>query len=88
MKNPPGKSFLDGLGNGLGYSVVLFFVGFFRELFGKGSVFGVNLMALNTEGGWYQSNGLMLLPPSSFFLIGLFIWLVRTWKKDQVEKEG
>lgn len=88
MKNTPGKSFLDGIGNGLGYSVVLIFVGFFRELFGKGSVFGVNLMQLNTEGGWYQSNGMMLLPPSSFFLIGLFIWLVRTWKKDQVEEEG
>ena len=88
MKNPPGKSFLDGIGNGLGYSVVLIFVGFFRELFGKGSILGVNVMTLNTEGGWYQSNGMMLLPPSSFFLIGLFIWLVRTWKTDQVEKEG
>ena len=88
MKNTPGMSFLDGIGNGLGYSAVLIFVGFFRELFGKGSVFGVNLLQLNTEGGWYQSNGMMLLPPSSFFLIALFIWLVRTWKKDQVEKEG
>lgn len=88
MKNGPIQSFLDGIGNGLGYSVVLIFVGFFRELFGKGAIFGVSLMPLNTDGGWYQSNGLMLLPPSSFFLIGLFIWLLRTWKKDQVEKEG
>jgi Na+-transporting NADH:ubiquinone oxidoreductase subunit D len=88
MKNSPGISFLDGLGNGIGYSVVLIFVGIFRELFGKGSFFGINLMTLSTEGGWYQSNGLMLLPPSSFFLIGLFIWLVRTWKTDQVEKQG
>lgn len=88
MKNGPGISFLDGIGNGLGYSAVLIFVGFFRELFGKGSIFGVSVMQLNTEGGWYQSNGMMLLPPSSFFLIGLFIWLLRTWKKDQVETEG
>lgn len=88
MKNGPGMSFLDGIGNGLGYSVVLIFVGFFRELFGKGSVFGVNLLPLSTEGGWYQPNGMMVLAPSSFFLIGLFIWLVRTWKTDQVEKEG
>lgn len=88
MKNGPGMSFLDGVGNGLGYSLVLIFVGVFREFFGKGSLFGVNIMSLNTEGGWYQSNGMMLLAPSSFFLIGLFIWLVRTWKTDQVEKQG
>ena len=88
MKNSVGASFLDGLGNGLGYSAVLIFVGIFRELFGAGSLFGFNIFALSTEGGWYQTNGLMLLPPSSFFIIGVFIWLLRTWKKDQVEHEG
>jgi Na+-transporting NADH:ubiquinone oxidoreductase subunit D len=86
MKNSVGMSFLDGLGNGLGYAAVLVFVGFFRELFGSGSIFGYNLLNLSTDGGWYVSNGLMLLPPSSFFVIGVFIWLLRTWKKDQVEK--
>ncbi len=86
MQNPPLPSFLDGIGNGLGYSVVLLFVGFLRELFGSGSLFGVEILPLVTNGGWYYSNGLMLLPPSAFFVIGGFIWLLRTWKKDQVEK--
>ena len=85
MKNPVGTSFLDGIGNGLGYSVVLVFVGFFRELFGSGSLFGIKLLETTNDGGWYLANGLMLLPPSSFFLIGSFIWLLRTWKTDQVE---
>lgn len=88
MKNSVGASFLDGLGNGLGYSAVLIFVGIFRELFGSGSLFGFQLLQVTTEGGWYQTNGLMLLPPSSFFIIGIFIWLLRNWKKDQVEHEG
>lgn len=88
MKNGPGKSFLDGIGNGLGYSIVLIFVGFFRELFGKGSVFGVSVLSPTTEGGWYQPNGLMVLAPSSFFLIGIFIWILRTWKTDQIEEDG
>ncbi|SMF11682.1 NADH:ubiquinone reductase (Na(+)-transporting) subunit D [Pseudobacteriovorax antillogorgiicola] len=88
MKNAPGKSFLDGIGNGLGYSIVLIFVGFFRELFGKGTIFGVNIMTPVTEGGWYQTNGMMVLAPSSFFLIGIFIWILRIWKTDQVEKEN
>ena len=79
---------MDGIGNGLGYSIVLVFVGFFRELFGKGTILGVSVFELSTEGGWYQPNGMMVLAPSSFFLIGLFIWLLRTWKKDQVEQEG
>lgn len=87
MKNPPGVSFLDGLGNALGYSVVLIAVGFARELFGSGSLFGIEVMPLVTEGGWYYSNGLMLLPPSAFFLIGLFIWALRAWKPEQVEEE-
>ncbi len=85
MKNPVMPSFLDGIGNGLGYSVVLLFVGFFRELFGSGSLFGIKLLETTNDGGWYMANGLMLLPPSSFFLIGGFIWLLRTWKTDQVE---
>jgi Na+-transporting NADH:ubiquinone oxidoreductase subunit D len=85
MQNPPLPSLLDGIGNGLGYSVVLLFVGFLRELFGSGSLFGVEVLPLITNGGWYYSNGLMLLPPSAFFVIGGFIWLLLTWKKDQVE---
>ncbi|MFW7377302.1 MAG: NADH:ubiquinone reductase (Na(+)-transporting) subunit D [Oligoflexus sp.] len=88
MKNSVGMSFLDGLGNGLGYSAVLVFVGVIRELFGAGTLFGVEIFSLTNDGGWYLSNGLMLLPPSAFFIIGIFIWLVRTWKKDQIEKEG
>jgi Na+-transporting NADH:ubiquinone oxidoreductase subunit D len=86
MSNPPMRSLLDGIGNGLGYSAILLVVAFFRELFGSGKLFGVEIMPLVTEGGWYQSNGLMLLPPSAFFLIGLIIWAVRTWKPAQVEK--
>ncbi len=85
MKNPPGISFLDGIGNGLGYGVVLMFVGFIRELFGAGKLFGVEVLPLINDGGWYQANGLLLLPPSAFFIIGIFIWLVRTFNKDQVE---
>lgn len=87
LKNKPLISFLDGVGNGLGYAVVLVFVGFFRELLGSGSVFGFQVLPLISQGGWYQPNGLMLLAPSAFFLIGLFIWLLRTIKKDQVEEE-
>ncbi len=86
MKNSVGLSFLDGVGNGLGYSLILIVVGVFRELFGSGSLFGVQLFALNTEGGWYNANGLMLLPPSAFFIIGLFIWVLRSFKKDQIEE--
>lgn len=87
MKNPPIPSFLDGIGNGLGYSVVLLIVGFFRELFGAGNLFGIEVLSLSTEGGWYVANGMMLLPPSAFFLIGFFIWALRYKKKDQVESE-
>ncbi|MEY8247884.1 MAG: NADH:ubiquinone reductase (Na(+)-transporting) subunit D [Bermanella sp.] len=86
MKNPPGLSFLDGIGNGLGYSVVLIFVAVIRELLGSGSLLGVEILTLVTNGGWYYSNGLLLLPPSAFFLIGLFIWLSRTLIPTQVEK--
>ncbi len=86
MKNPPGLSFLDGIGNGLGYSVVLLAVGFVRELFGAGKLFGIEILPLVTEGGWYNPNGLLLLPPSAFFLIGIFIWVLRSVKPAQVEE--
>ena len=88
MKNPPWISFLDGIGNGLGYSVLLLAVAVVRELLGSGKLYGVEILPLTTDGGWYVSNGLMLLPPSAFFLIGGLIWLLRTWKRDQVEQEN
>ena len=86
MKNPPLPSFIDGIGNGLGYSVVLLLVAFVRELFGAGKLFGIEILPLVTDGGWYNPNGLLLLPPSAFFLIGLFIWALRSWKPAQVEE--
>ena len=88
MKNGPFMSFLDGVGNGLGYAIVLIFVGLFRELLGSGKILGATILPLTREGGWYQANGMMLLSPSAFFLIGLFIWGLRTWKPDQVEEEN
>ena len=87
MQNGPLLSFLDGIGNGIGYAIVLIFVGVFRELFGSGSLLGFQILPLASEGGWYQPNGLMLLAPSAFFLIGFFIWILRTFYKDQVEEE-
>ncbi len=88
MKNGPGASFFDGVGNALGYSVILLFVGVFRELFGSGKLYGAEIFSLAAEGGWYAPNGLMLLPPSAFFLIGFFIWALRSWKTEQVEEEN
>ena len=88
MKNGPSMSFLDGMGNALGYSIILLFVGVFRELFGSGKLFGAEVFSLVSEGGWYAPNGLMLLPPSAFFLIGFFIWALRAWKTEQVEEEN
>lgn len=85
MKSTPGLSFLDGIGNGLGYSVVLLTVGFIRELFGSGSLFGYQILSLASEGGWYQPIGLLILPPSAFFIIGGFIWVLRTFRPEQVE---
>ena len=85
MQNKPGISFLDGVGNGLGYLVLLIAVAFFRELFGAGKLFGIEILATVNDGGWYIPNGLLLLPPSAFFIIGLLIWALREWKKDQVE---
>ena len=87
MKNGVRDSFLDGIGNGLRYSIVLLVVGFLRELFGSGSLWGYQLMEKSTEGGWYVPNGLMLLPPSAFFIIGVFIWILRTYDPDQVEAD-
>ena len=86
MKNPPIPSFIDGIGNGLGYSVVLIAVAVVRELFGAGKLFGFEILPLVTEGGWYNPNGLLLLPPSAFFLIGMFIWVLRSVQKEQVEE--
>lgn len=85
MKNPPVDSFLDGIGNGLGYSVILLALAFVRELFGSGTLYGFEVLPIATNGGWYVPNGMLLLPPSAFFLIGLFIWGLRAWKKSQVE---
>lgn len=85
MKNPPISSFIDGVGNGMGYGLILMLVGFIRELFGSGSLFGVTLLHKVTDGGWYIPNGLLLLPPSAFFIIGLIIWAFRSWKPKQVE---
>lgn len=86
MKNGVGVSFLDGLGNGLGYSAVLIFVATIRELFGAGTLFGVEMLPLSSSGGWYLPNGLMLLPPSAFFIIGLLIWGIRSLRPKQVER--
>ena len=87
MANPPGMSFLDGIGNGLGYAVVLMLTAFLRELFGSGRLFGKEILPLVSEGGWYTPNGLMLLSPSAFFIIGLMIWALRVWKPDQIEED-
>lgn len=85
MKNPPIPSFFDGLGNGLGYSALLIILAVIRELLGSGKFLGMEVLPLSTDGGWYVSNGLFLMPPSAFFLIGMLIWALRSFKKDQVE---
>ncbi|ABU72220.1 NADH:ubiquinone reductase (Na(+)-transporting) subunit D [Vibrio campbellii] len=85
MKSAPVPSLIDGIGNGLGYGFVLITVGFFRELFGSGKLFGMEVLPLVSNGGWYQPNGLMLLAPSAFFLIGFLIWVIRILKPEQVE---
>jgi Na+-transporting NADH:ubiquinone oxidoreductase subunit D len=87
MKNPPIPSFIDGVGNGLGYSFILLVLGFTRELIGAGSLFGMPILEKVTDGGWYIPNGMMLLPPSAFFLIGFIIWGIRAAKPAQVEKD-
>jgi Na+-transporting NADH:ubiquinone oxidoreductase subunit D len=87
MKNEPKTSFFDGIGNGLGYSLVLLVCGFVRELVGSGKFFGATVFKSVTDGGWYTPNGLMLLPPSAFFIIGLLIWALRAWKPDQYDRD-
>ena len=87
MKEKPGVSFLDGIGNGLGYGFILMTVAFFRELLGFGTFFGIEILPLVQNDGWYQANGLLVLPFSSFFIIGLIIWAIRQWKPEQVEKD-
>jgi len=87
MQNDVKLSFFDAIGNGAGYAVVLIAVAFFRELFGSGKLFGYTILTPVTEGGWYQPNGLLVLAPAAFFLIGGFIWAVRSWKPEQVEED-
>ncbi|HGJ5875945.1 MAG TPA: NADH:ubiquinone reductase (Na(+)-transporting) subunit D [Arsenophonus sp.] len=87
MKAPPIENFMDGIGNGLGYGAILILVGFLRELFGSGKLFGMTVLQSVQNGGWYQPNGLFLLAPSAFFIIGMLIWGLRTLKPSQVEKE-
>ncbi len=87
MEHGPGPSLLDGLGNAVGYSVVLMFVAFFRELLGFGTVFGMTVLQTTADGGWYPPNAFMAMAPSASLLIGCFIWTLRSWKSEQVEKE-
>jgi Na+-transporting NADH:ubiquinone oxidoreductase subunit D len=87
MQNPPLLSFVDGIGNGLGYSLLLILVAVVRELFGAGSLLGYTILPSVTDGGWYTNNGFMLLPPSAFFIIGGLIWALRTYKKEQLEAD-
>ena len=87
MKNSPIDSFLDGIGNGFGYSIVLIVVGLVRELLGSGKLAGISILKLTSEDGWYVGNGMMLLAPSAFFLVGIFIWVLRTADPEQVEEE-
>ncbi|MDG6894951.1 NADH:ubiquinone reductase (Na(+)-transporting) subunit D [Volucribacter amazonae] len=86
MKSGPIESFVDGIGNGLGYGVILVIVGTLRELIGSGRLLGYPVLQTIQDGGWYQANGLFLLAPSAFFIIGFLIWGLRTWKPEQVEK--
>jgi len=87
MANPPGLSLLDGIGNGLGYALILMITAFLREFFGSGSLFGKQVMPLVSDGGWYNPNGMMLYSPAAFFIIGFLIWALRVWKPDQVEED-
>lgn len=87
MQNGPKASFFDAVGNGVGYSLILLFVATVRELFGAGTLMGIRILPLVTDGGWYQPNGLMVLAPAAFFLIGGLIWALRSWKPMQVENE-
>lgn len=86
MQNPVGISILDGIGNGLGFGITLSIIATLRELFGSGSLLGISLLPLADDGGWYIPNELLLLPPSAFFIIGFLIWIIRSWKPEQIEK--
>jgi Na+-transporting NADH:ubiquinone oxidoreductase subunit D len=88
MQNGPRLSLLDGIGNGLGYSLILVATAFLRELFGSGTVYGYVILPKVTDGGWYHPNGLLVTSAGAFFIIGTFIWLLRSWKTDQIEEEG
>jgi len=87
MQNPPGMSVLDGLGNGLGYALILVMTASIREVLGSGTFFGIPVLPVVSEGGWYTPNGLLILSPGAFFIIGFFIWILRTWKPEQVEAD-
>ena len=87
MQNPPWASFLDGIGNGLGYSMILVILGVIRELSGSGKLLGYSILPLVSEGGWYNPNSLMAMPPAALFLVGLFIWLLRSFKPKQREAD-
>ena len=87
MQNPPWASFLDGIGNGLGYSMILVLLGVVRELSGSGKLLGYSIFPLISEGGWYNPNSIMAMPPSALFLVGLFIWLLRSFKPQQREAD-
>lgn len=87
MQNPPALSIVDGLGNGLGYALILMMTAAIREVFGSGRFFGIPVLPVVSEGGWYTPNGLLVLSPGAFFIIGFFIWALRVWKPDQVEAE-
>ncbi len=87
MQNPPTASLVDGFGNGLGYGAILMVTAFVRELFGSGTVLGASVFPLAAEGGWYTPNGLMVLSPGAFFIIGFLIWVLRVWKPEQVESD-
>ena len=87
MQNPPTASLVDGFGNGPGYGAILMVTAFVRELFGSGTVLGTSVFPLAAEGGWYTPNGLMVLSPGAFFIIGFLIWVLRVWKPEQVESD-
>ena len=87
MQNPPALSIVDGLGNGLGYALILTMTAAIREVFGSGNFFGIPVLPVVSEGGWYTPNGLLVLSPGAFFIIGFFIWALRVWKPEQVEAE-
>jgi Na+-transporting NADH:ubiquinone oxidoreductase subunit D len=87
MANPPWPSFVDGIGNGLGYSLILLSVGFVRELLGSGKILGMSVMPLVSDGGWYTPNGLMVLSPAAFFLIAIAIWIMRTYNPALAEEK-